>query len=1391
MEPAEDASLEPAIQWLAESILASPLIHLQAPWVREAGLAEEMEGLKSEVYGVQLVVSVIKGRALGNKPLSESLDDLKELLYDADDVVDELDYWRLLQLDQEDDQADRSTENADVPTTSGTLPEPHVPDGQRTQLVEISGRNAAALSTSVGKLRSTLWKEFEIIEFEQNGAPARAKCIHCKTELACPTKQGTGVLQNHLKSKACLNKKREGSDPLSTAADATTNPAPPVATDNLLSSKKRRRDEESISLITAKTNLWNKDDFSKMIGDITIKLRRIREGLIPVLTILGPDFASSSNHSQGATSEQHRRTSGILQGRVYGRDSEKATIIELMEEKKFTTGATILPILGIAGVGKTALAQLVYNHPAVKEQFDHMVWLWVSNNFDAMELMKNMLGSVSQETHVGLCNFAKLQDIFEIRIKSKRVLLILDDVWDGINDYQWNQLLAPFNSDNARDNMIIITTRKPCVAKRRGTVRPIKLGALKIADFWLLFEACALGDVDHKQKKILSDLGQQIAPKLKGNPLAAKTAGALLSDHRTVTHWSSILKNEDWKSLIITGGIMSSLKLCYERLPYHLQQCFSYCSLFPCNYKFLAEELVRIWISQGFVKCNSSGKRLVEIGQDYLAALVNLGFFEQDEEESALGCTQNSFVMCNLMHDFARVVSRAECAIIYGLECNRMFPTVRHLSIINNSIYQMEDQTGNIDLIENFEEILRNTVTSVGKLRSLVLIGKYGSSFFQFFETAFQKAHNLRLLHSSAASTDFCSFSCNLVNPAHLRHLKLENDHAEQGALPQVLSKSLQLQVLDVNKYSGAWLASLQTFHLDNSRERQIPPSLERLRCLRRLRLSNMQNVKKVYVPSLEELVLFQMPKLKTCSCAPEGNLKSSLRVLEIESCPALEVLDLFQEVHNSWLPSLQKLIICHCPHLDVMIPLPPSATVVNIEESSSRQVLKIMPNSVLGEPPCGIILDDKFLSFHNMRGLQHLEINDCCTLVSISLRTFGHLISLKSLTVMYCQKLLSSYGDLVPSNDDVLPSLESITIESCGITGKWLSLMLQRSPTLKKLHLVKCVQSVQLQIEEDIESSVISAFEASSSGYNSLTSSDPDRLFRIPLNLTSSLRELTIKNCPCLMFDVSWEGFARFTSLEKLTISWCPGLFLSSVHNGGQANGRWLLPQSLEELFMGWYPHETLRPCFVGNVTRLKKLEVSRCSLKSLQLEFCREMGYLRIWNCESLTALEGLRSLVNLRELHVVGSPVLASLATSGEGSECSQLSALESLHISELSFLTSSFCEGLTSLRSLFLEDFEEPRLTAEQEKALLLHGSLQVLVFRECAELLDLPACLHRLHSLKTLKIKYCNAISGLPEAGLPPSLEELKVEVFSSELSAQCRSLATGRLRVKIDGKYVN
>ena len=101
--------------------------------------------------------------------------------------------------------------------------------------------------------------------------------------------------------------------------------------------------------------------------------------------------------------------------------------------------------------------------------------------------------------------------------------------------------------------------------------------------------------------------------------------------------------------------------------------------------------------------------------------------------------------------------------------------------------------------------------------------------------------------------------------------------HKVDGAFPQILSKLYHLQVLDV-----VFFNSLHTVHLEDCGEWGIFPSLEMLWFLKRLTLSNLQGVREILVPPLEELVLDGMPNLQRWSNTSVGDMKSSLRVLEI-----------------------------------------------------------------------------------------------------------------------------------------------------------------------------------------------------------------------------------------------------------------------------------------------------------------------------------------------------------------------------------------------------------------------------------------------------------------------------------------------------------------------------
>ncbi|XP_052152663.1 disease resistance protein RGA2-like, partial [Oryza glaberrima] len=1047
MEEVEAGLLEGGIGWLAETILENLDTDKLDDWIRQVGLAADTEKLRAEIDRVDGVVAAVKGRAIGNRSLARSLGRLRELLYDADDAVDELDYFRLQQqveggvitrFEAEDMVGDGAEDEDDIPMDNTDVPE------------------AVAAGSSSSKKRSKAWEHFTPVEFTAGGKASKARCKYCDKDLCCTSKNGTSALRNHL--NVCKRKRVTSTDqPVnpSSTGDGLPN-GKSVAAGNSVHRKRRRTNEESTKNVPAKP--WNKADFSNRIQQIT---RHLQEVMNEILRLHGSDSFASSNLYHNTSSDSHPITSSLVQRKMYGRAVEKKIVIKLMTEDD-SDAVTVVPIVGIGGIGKTTLAQHIYNDPVVERQFQHRIWVCVSNNFDEIRLTREMLDIVSQEKHDGLCSFAKLQESLMTNIRSKRFLLVLDDVWDNMNIFRWNKLLAPLKSNNAKGNVILVTTRSMSVAKRIGTVEAIKLRALKEKDFWLLFIACAFGEEKYKAHKCLSTIAQQIADKLKGNPLAAETAGELLNRHHTIDHWNNILKKEDWKSLQLTGGIMPSLKLSYDQLPSHLQQCFMFCSIFPSNYRFVGEELVRIWTSQGFIKDNHSNKRLQEIEQEYLTDLVNLGFFELvGVKKSRLG-DQTCYAVCGLMHDFAKMVSRNEytCTTIDGLQCSKIAPTTRHLSILADYTCHRGDH--------NNENITRNAIPSLRNLRTLVIIGRNVFSFLQYFNDIVQKAQNLRLLQISSIYIGFNPLPCNLVNPTHIRYIKIGN-----AAWTQSLSKFYHIQVLDVGEttdrvvpkgmdnllslrhlvaentvytpiasivrmaslqelrgfnvqiassseitllqsvdqivqlgvaqlenitisddargarlrdkqnleklrlswspcssqdkcenarevleglephknlkhlqisgYNGAtspsWLAaasltSLQALCLESCGQWQILPSLERLPFLRKMELRNMESLFEIPIPLLEELMLFDMPKLERCSCTSVMNLNDNLRVLMIESCPVLKAFPLFENCQqfkierSPWLSHLSKLTLHDCLDLSVPHPLPPSTIV-------------------------------------------------------------------------------------------------------------------------------------------------------------------------------------------------------------------------------------------------------------------------------------------------------------------------------------------------------------------------------------------------------------------------------------------------------------------------------
>ncbi|MFQ6666021.1 hypothetical protein Gotur_032542 [Gossypium turneri] len=278
----------------------------------------------------------------------------------------------------------------------------------------------------------------------------------------------------------------------------------------------------------------------------------------------------------------------VLTSEVIGRDEEKKRIVKMLtQDDPAEEDMPVLPIVGIRGLGKTALTKLVFNDAAVDAHFELKQWVCVFVDFNLKGLMEYLNG--------------------------KKYLLILDNVWNEDNRkwVEFKNLLA----GGASGRRIVVTTRSNRVAEITGTIPCHYLKAFPYEKSLSLFLKFAFKKGKEKQHPNLVKIGQAIVKKCQGIPLVVKVLGSSLFFKTSEQEWTLVRDSERWKLMEKDNEIVSVMKLSCDQLSPQLKQCFAYYSLYPKDYCFNELDLIAFWMAHGLLESPSKNENPYDIGR--------------------------------------------------------------------------------------------------------------------------------------------------------------------------------------------------------------------------------------------------------------------------------------------------------------------------------------------------------------------------------------------------------------------------------------------------------------------------------------------------------------------------------------------------------------------------------------------------------------------------------------------------------------------------------------------------------------------------------------------------------------------------------------------------------
>ncbi|WMV56338.1 hypothetical protein MTR67_049723 [Solanum verrucosum] len=813
---------------------------------------------------------------------------------------------------------------------------------------------------------------------------------------------------------------------------------------------------------------------------------------------------------------------------------------------------TVIPVVGMGGVGKTTLAKAVYNDEKVNDHFDLKAWFCVSEQYDAFRIAKGLLQEIGLQVD---------DNINQIQIKLKESL------------------------------------KGECALMMGGGA--MNVGILSNEVSWALFKRHSLENRDPEEHLELEEIGKKIAEKCKGLPLAIKTLAGMLRSKSTIEKWKRILRSEIWE--LPDNGMLPALMLSYNDLPPHLKRCFSYCTIFPKDYQFYKEQVIQLWIANGLVQQLQKDEAVEELGNQYILEQDLDKYSQMDGEK---------FVMHDLVNDLAQIASQnfvpgdgdfGKLKTLYKLE------QLRTLLPINIQLHLFS--MGNLINLHYLD------IRCCSRLKMLLHPSKLKSLQVLLGVTCLPsglKLKDLGELCNLYGSLSIVELQNVVDRREALKENMREKEHIESTRTPSL--KVLTIGYMDgITEVTEEFYGSPSSIKPFNSLEWLEFNRMSRWKQWHVLGSGEFPALQNLLIKECPELMgklpgnLCSLTGLTISNCAKFiletpiqlSSLKSlskTLKKIEIHDCEKLKLEPSASEMF------LERLVLTECNSINDISPeLVPRAHYLSVNSCHSLTRLLISTGTedldISGCENLEILL----VASRTPTLLRTMKIHSCKKLKSLPEHMQELLPSLNHLLLYYCPEIKSFPEGGLPFSLEVLEIWYCKKLENDR--KEW---HLQRLPCLRELKIFHGSTDEEIHWELPCSIQRLEVYNMktlSSQLLKSLTSLQSLSTLRLPQiqsmieeGLPSSLSSLTLSDHREL-HSLSTEGLRGLTSLRHLQISSCSQL---------QSLPESALPSSLSWLTIHSCPKLQHLPV-KGMPSALSKLSISHCPLLNPRLEFMK----------------------------------------------------------------------------------------------------------------------------------------------------------------------------------------